>query len=109
MLKIPSIVGPSNIEGVGVFATSDVRKGGEVWSFDERVDFRRTDFPDWLKKYTFTDSKGVAMDGDNARFMNHSDAPNLISSEGSLIAAVDILAWEELTVNYNDPESKCAL
>lgn len=109
MLKVPSILGESGIEGIGVFVTCDVKKGTTVWTFSEAVDFRRGDFPDWLAKYVFTDSTVAAIDGDNARFISHADSPNLISSGPDLVAARDLTAWEELTVDYNDPESKMTI
>lgn len=111
MLKVPTIVKESEIHGIGVFLAKDVKLGELVWKFDPRCDFRRADFPEWLSAFVFSDKMGMALDGDNARFMNHSADPNL-SDNGrydALFAVRDIPLGEELTVDYTSEHSKCAL
>lgn len=109
MLLVPTILSESKIHGIGVFAAREIKTGQPVWRFDSRCDFRRDDFPDWLEKFVFRDSAGSALDGDSARFMNHADSPNLIAAAGGLVAAFYILSGDELTVDYNSPESLCEL
>ena len=38
MLLIPNYVGPSAIEGVGVFAAAPIAEGSVIWRLDERFD-----------------------------------------------------------------------
>lgn len=110
MLLIPTIIQESTIHGLGVFASRYIQFGETVWIFDIRVDFRRAEFPEFLKPFVFRDSEGMGMDGDNARFMNHSLTPNLISAESNkLIANCLINFGDELTVDYNNPESLCEI
>lgn len=109
MLLIPTILGDSLIHGLGVFVMRDVKKGEVIWRFDHRCDFRRDDFPEWLGRFVFRDSQGTALDGDNGRFINHSDSPNLIPEGNDLISARIIYYGDELTVDYSSPESLCEL
>lgn len=109
MLLIPTIVRDSEIHGLGVFCSEDIKKDQLVWRFDPRCDFRMSIFPDWLKKFVFKDSEGAALDGDNARFMNHSENANLYASARDLKARSFIPSGSELTVDYQSPESICHL
>lgn len=109
MLLVPTIINDSPIHGIGVFAAREILAGERVWKFDTRCDFRRDDFPHWLHKFVFRDAEGAALDGDNARFINHSDRPNLIPEGAELIAAHIIPNSTEMTVDYNSPDSRCEL
>lgn len=109
MILIPTILGDSLIHGLGVFVMRDVKKGETIWRFDSRCDFRRDDFPEWLERFVFSDSEGIGLDGDNGRFINHSESPNLISQGNDLVAACVIYYGDELKVDYNSPDSLCKL
>jgi len=111
MLTIPTYLAESTIHGLGLFAGRSIQQGELVWRFDDRCDFRRDDFPKWLQRFVFTDSIGSALDGDNARFMNHSDDPNTFSDRDimELFAARPIKAGNEITVDYHCENSKCDL
>lgn len=109
MLLVPTMISDSPIHGLGVFAAREINKGELVLRYDPRCDFRRDDFPEWLRKFVFHDSRGNALDGDNARFINHSDHPNLISYGDDLVAAGPIPNGAEMTVDYNSPHSFCEL
>jgi len=109
MFLIPTILQDSTIHGLGVFASRDLQPGELVWRFDARCDFRRHDFPEWLKKFVFTDALGPGLDGDNARFLNHAEEPNLIDDGDDLVTARFVPKGEELTLNYRSPNSRCEL
>lgn len=120
MLLVPTEVKPSEIHGLGLFATEFIRKGTIVQKFCEPFDTK-------FKPRDLNDLYGMALDyfldhaygiengrggykywvlcGDNARFLNHSDTPNLVDCPDfyeSDMAARDIKPGEELTVNYYD-------
>ena len=117
MLLIPNYVGPSPIEGVGVFAAAPVATGTVIWKLDERFDL------------TFTEEEVAALDGeqrvfaerygyshttrpgvtilelDNGRFMNHSDRPNTQFTDPLIGWAIrDIAEGEEITCDYAEFE-----
>ena len=114
MLCVKTRLGESRIEGVGLFAAEPIAKGTVVWRYDPRFDLKldMRDIPasdtitrEWLMRYGYqpTEEPVYIVCGDNARFMNHSDNPNVtMSPEGTAdnIAARDIAAGEELTCDY---------
>lgn len=114
MLQIKTVLKPSY--GVGVFADEDVPTGAIVWKFDTRIDRTFTSLEEFeeplaafLGKYTYLDpTRGVyVLCGDDARFVNHSHAPNLRpvrDPESGLYvhdeALRPIRRGEELTIDY---------
>ncbi len=42
MMIVPTYVGPSTIEGVGVFAAEAVPAGAPIWKLDDRLDLLMT-------------------------------------------------------------------
>lgn len=119
MLTVRSNVKFSPIHGMGCFASEDIKKGETVWRFDPSLDpvIKEKDFnvllpavQEFLRIYTYSQlengEKVYVLCGDHARYMNHSDDPNLLEGaapgESTNIAARDIKAGEELTCNYLD-------
>lgn len=113
MMVVRSYLGPSAIEGLGVFASHPVKKGELVWRFDRRFDQviskeALAAFPDnvreFLERYTYDfheDSNFVVLDADEGRYMNHSSTPNVDLSDPDIgVATRDIAAGEELTCDY---------
>lgn len=113
MMTVRCHLGPSAIEGLGVFATEDIPAGTVVWRFDRRFDqsFPRAwlaeqppHIQEFLERYGYPDHQDPSLwvlDADEGRFMNHSDAPNLdFSDPENGVAARDIAAGEELTCDY---------
>ena len=111
MLSVPTVVAPSPIEGVGLFATRPIVAGTVIWQFTPGVDwripvddFRR--FPEpyrgWLLRYVYREPGGYyVLCGDNGKFMNHSFDPNCDDVDGPCtVAKRDIEAGEELTCDY---------
>jgi SET domain-containing protein len=113
MMLVPCYLAPSRIEGLGVFSKVAIRRGENVWRFDERFDrlIPKADIAGadpharmFFERYCY-DMPGwpdhLALDADEGRFMNHEDASNLdFSSPDRGIALWDIAAGEELTCDY---------
>lgn len=111
MFLIRTKVLPSQIHGVGCFTRDGVKAGSIVWRFHPLVDLvfsaaqikaMPEAFQIFLAQYA---SKDFGLDryvfcSDNARFINHAAAPNLVHSSDTILANRDILAREELTLNY---------
>lgn len=95
---------------LGLYAAEDVPKGTEVWKMDSFFDVTlENSFVEsmtdearmYVKKYSYLTPKGVwIMHIDDARFLNHSDDPNLVDYEQTTVALRDIQAGEELTCDY---------
>ena len=113
MLIVPTYVGPSAIEGVGVFAVEAIASGTPIWSLEEGLDLMLDDAQlerlsplqrDFIERYGYphmTRPGITVLEFDNGRFMNHSDTPNTDFTTPELGWAIrDIAAGEELTCNY---------
>lgn len=115
MLLIPCYLGPSSIEGLGLFTREPVKAGQVIWAFDPRFDrlIPMADLEaappviqDFLWRYTYPHAGNpqlLVFEADEARHMNHSDTPNTDFSRGDTATTLrDIAAGEELTCNYRD-------
>lgn len=115
----------SKVHGMGVFAAQAIKKGGRIIEYlGERVSHREAD-----RRYEDKDTKDnhtflfivdratvidAGVDGNEARFINHSCDPNcesVIEQRRVFIVAIrDIAAGEELAYDYQiqrdplDPE-----
>jgi SET domain-containing protein len=117
MLLIPNYVGPSAIEGIGIFAAEPIPKGTIIWTLNERFDHvlsaqdiaelgpeqrsfvERYGYPHTLKPEL------TILELDNGRFMNHSDQPNTEFTDPAIGWAIrDIAQGEEITCNYAEFE-----
>lgn len=114
MLLVDTCVGPSTIEGVGVFAVQPLAKDTLVWRLEPGFD--RVITPDeletlpdatreFLGRYAYFDRilNAWLLDGDHCRFMNHSETPSVefrIGGTGHVLR--DVAAGEELTCDYHD-------
>ena len=118
MLLIPNYVGPSAIEGVGVFAAAPIAKGTVIWSLDERFDqvLSAADIAElgeeqrnFVERYGYPHTlrpELTIVELDNGRFMNHADQPNTrFDDPDAGFALRDIAAGEELTCNYAEFDS----
>src|SRR5262245_26084252 len=109
MLLVDTTVGPSQIHGLGCFANEFIPQGKRVWVFDRRIDplvyvAQLSKLPEAMQ--AFLNDKGfvatrrwrkcIVLCGDDSRYMNHSDEPNLIKN----VANRDIDVGEELTCDY---------
>ena len=122
MMLVSTYVAPSDVEGVGVFASEAISKGTMIWrydpSFDRLVPARWLEeqtatMQDFLKKYAYpahNEPDMLVIEIDNGRFMNHTLEPNTDFTrvvEG--YALRDIAAGEELLCNYNEFDPEFAL
>jgi SET domain-containing protein len=116
MLNVKTTLGSSPIAGTGLFAAEFIPKGTVIWQFDPMIDqvyteeqFRAVSpaHKSFLKTYCFMYMGKYYLCVDNARFFNHSDEPNCMSSDfnetslGCTIAKRDIEIGEELTDDYS--------
>ena len=115
MLLIKTRIGPSTIEGTGLFAGEPVKKGRKLWQFEPTLDrllsieeVKALSEParEQIHKYSYLDKdrSKYMLCGDDARFWNHSDTPNCdeATDNDSTFAARDIEKGEELTINYKE-------
>lgn len=113
MLLVDVVVKASEIEGLGVFAKHPIAVGAVIWQLDPRFDrvvaraeYEAAEGPvrNWLDRYGYPfvgDSSRIVFELDDARYMNHSDKPNMkYTSPETAIATRDIAAGEEITVDY---------
>ncbi len=113
MMTVPTYVGPSTIEGVGLFAAAPIKAGDVIWQLNDRLDVSLTQqeiagLPqtqrEFIERYGYrhmTRPQTVVVECDNGRFMNHSANPNTIFDDPETgWAKVDIAEGEELTCNY---------
>jgi SET domain-containing protein len=115
MLLVKTLLSPSEIHGIGLFAAERIPAGTVVWRFHPAIDVILPDgildtlspaARDQMLKYSYVDKhlhKRILC-GDDARFFNHSDAPNCLDYPdeigGTTVAKRDIEAGEELTSDY---------
>ena len=123
MLLVKTKIKKSAIEGIGLFADETIPKGTLVQKFEPGIDIEissekilslpevaRAAMLHFCYKHKLTGN--YILCADNARFLNHSDTPNLSggdSPEEIDIALRDIQKDEELTVNYREFDADCDL
>ena len=116
MLLVPTRLAQSPIHGFGVYAAGLIPKGTPVWRFERGLDMEFDPgivetLPEHVRTffshYGYLDRhvKRIILCFDDARFVNHSDAPNLETEYaqdpyGLDVALRDIAAGEELTMDY---------
>lgn len=113
MMTVRCYLAPSLIEGLGVYTSVPIKRGSEVWRYNPDFDLsypiaKIAAAPDHIRefmdRYTYVnpfDRTQVILDADEARFMNHSDDPNVdFSSDISGRALRDIAIDQELTCDY---------
>jgi len=119
MLLVRTKIGPSKIEGTGLFADQFIPKGTPTWRFQEGFDLKFSEkdimkLPkltrEFMLKYAYRSaaSDKYILCCDDSRFCNHSDKPNTDgvyseeNPEGLEFASRDIPKGEEITANYLD-------
>jgi uncharacterized protein len=123
VLLVKTYLSSSAIDGFGVFAGQTIEEGTPIWAFNPLIDMLIDDhgfqsLPDiaqaFVTKYAYRHDqlRTYVLCSDDARFMNHSDMPNVrsIYPEGDIhgidLAARRIAEGEEITCDYAtfDPE-----
>lgn len=108
MLLIKTVVKPSKLGGNGLFADQFIPAGTKVFEYNHltEIAYKQTalyppQFHEFLATYGYAvQDLGIVINIDDARFMNHSDSPNLNEVDGCNYSNVDIQIGDELTVNY---------
>ena len=114
MLLIETRLKRSRIHGIGLFADKRIRKGTKIWRYSKDIDLvlspknlqhlaepSRKQITAYIYKDIIT--KQIVLCGDDARYFNHSNTPNVIDVPGDpylCIAKRNIRKGEELTHNY---------
>jgi SET domain-containing protein len=120
MLLVRVRVDRSTIHGLGVFAVEAIPEGTEVWRFTPGfdldvdpalVDEQPANFRGVLLHYGYVDPRlnRFILCCDDARFINHSESPNVAADltrdrYGVDVAVRDIAAGDEITVDYETVE-----
>lgn len=113
MLLVKTRLKRSSLHGLGVFAAEFIPRGAVVWKYVEGVDHRLSaefveSLPDPARSailhYCALWGGGYVVSADNARFLNHSETPNLrtVSAPDIDIAIREIYEGEELTEDYRE-------
>lgn len=115
MMIVPNYIGPSEIEGVGIFAAEPIISGTAIWTLDERFDhlFIASEIEamsplmqEFVSRYGYphmTREGLTVVEFDNGRFMNHSEAPNTDFTDPNIAWAIrDIATGEEITCDYHE-------
>ena len=119
MLLVKTKIGPSQINGTGLFADEFIPKDRLIWRFKKGFDIRvDKKYPETLEepaksffmKYAYQNPKTLnyVLCADDARFFNHSDSANTRCVEDpededtANIASRDIQKGEELFVDYRE-------
>ena len=113
MLTIKTYLAKSDIAGIGVFTYEDIPEGTVTWVRSDFFDFKIK--PESIanlsaverQRFQLLDYHWIDQDGnyilslDHDRFMNHSFNANILSKNDNIdVAARDIKAHEELTIDY---------
>jgi len=120
-MLVRTVVRPSQIEGLGIFADEEIVEGQAVWQFTPGLDLiveRRllkglseAAYQQFIKYAYISKKTGeYILCFDDARFFNHHGAPNIsckpspqaIAEEDVCIANRTIHRGEELTCNYRE-------
>jgi len=97
------VVKISKIEGKGVFATRDIKKGEIVLKWDTSKLLTKNEinsFPDEEKRYIIPFEDKYILIQEPERYVNHSCDSNTLAKDGCDIAIKDIKQGEEITANY---------
>lgn len=122
MMVVPNYVGPSPIEGVGVFAAEPIAAGSVIWELSDDLDLLLTKeqlarLPDlqrsFIERYGYphmSQPQLTVLEFDNGRFMNHSGTPNTDFTRPEVGYAIRaIAAGEELTCDYSEFDPSFAM
>jgi SET domain-containing protein len=112
MLLVKTFIAASNIHGVGLFAQENIPKGTKVVIFDPEYDLAYDQseikkmpllLQDFIRTYGYKNPERpghYCCSIDNAKFINHSDAPNLVEMDDGSFATREIDRGEEITTDY---------
>jgi SET domain-containing protein len=111
MFLIDTYLDKSKIQGVGVFAKENIKKGQLIKEVrpDFEIEFNSDNLPkmplalaNFINTHSYQrelGSKILVMGIDNEKYMNHSDDPN-VDGEGYALKNINI--GDEITIDYRD-------
>lgn len=109
MLVVKTYVDRSAVNGFGVFAGEDIPAHALLWEFTPYFDLEleAERFSGQAQQYILHYGNMIEpglflLCGDNARFMNHSENPNMTAVDGKNYALRNIAAGEEITCDYRE-------
>lgn len=115
MMIVPTYVGPSAIEGVGIFAAAPIKSGAAIWQLSEGLDLLLSEAElaklpalqrEFIERYGYphmTRPGLTVLEFDNGRFMNHDPRPNTDFTSPDIGWAIrDIAEGEEITCDYGE-------
>jgi SET domain-containing protein len=108
-LDVSPLIPADHKKKIGLFADELIPAGTKIWEFTKGIDkevsetnvnklpklqkdFANSQYP-WTEKY-------YLIYGDNTRFINHSEEPNVGEEGDYLVALKDIQVGEELVSDY---------
>ena len=111
MLRIPTFLAPSRIPGagLGLFCRERVAAGTPIWRLDPGLDLVLDRLPEdpvlreFVEIYAYMPLEGPTrwvICLDNARFINHADAPNTADAPETTTATEDLPPGTEITSDY---------
>jgi SET domain-containing protein len=116
MLLVKTKLDSSPIHRLGVFAEESIPAGTRIWQFMPGLDMEKTveelaalpkHIQEWFRYFGYLDHRLGChiLSGDDARFINHSDNPNMgpdfeHGRHGAGFALRDIKKGEEITIDY---------
>lgn len=101
------ILKPSSIEGVGIFAIRNIKKGTKIFPAMNPKPAHIKEIPLQFHKYCILldDEKCMSPQNFNcmeiAWYMNHSHTPNVVREKDGVLALRDIKEGEEILIDYN--------
>ena len=104
MINKDVIVKSSKIEGKGVFALRNFKKGEIVFKWHPKKTMSKKEIPNLSKneqEYVCCTDRKCILEGIPERFVNHSCEPNAYINNLRYIALRDIKKGEEITEDYS--------
>lgn len=115
MIVVKTVIKPSNIHGMGLFADQFISKDSVIFEEEEHftkkftlkeVEYMLDIQREFIEHWGYLSNGVYKLSLDNDRFFNHSKNPNTYESDDEenkyTYAKRDIYPGEELTTNYND-------
>ena len=102
------IIKKSSIQGTGLFANRDFKKGEIITHWNVKGSFTREEAtglpPEQKKRLSFAGNDKYGIVSEPACFVNHSCTPNTNSINQTDVASREIKKGEEITADYTSDE-----
>jgi SET domain-containing protein len=110
MNQVKTYIDKSQIEGIGLFAAEFISAGTLIWKFDGLDQMLTVEFVNslsdhqrkYFERYMFEKNGLYCFCPDDAKYANHSNDSNTISTFERQYAKRDIQVGEEITCDYRD-------